>query len=414
MFKKQVQEKAREAAAKGKEWRAAVDGDVPEGTDAETLTKELTALNVELHELKAKQDAFEVAEAAERELLAVDESKRTRKGYSLADEREEGKQKKLKTEIHCDAIAAYLNEGHGAAVDLCRTRGMGPTEISTLISGDATKGGILVAPEWAEIYEGRIAPTIMRDLVDVQTTDSDILVVPVFDSDLEADAWTTEAKEHSDRQDLATEGVEVIIHDWHPKHVVVSQKLLRNSGARVDSIVASRILRRKSLDEDRAIVNGNGAGRPMGVMQDPAITAETDSLAEDGFTWAGILNWIYTLPEEWSAGAVAIMRRLTFASILGTPDPAGHYIFAVSAQAAPETILGNPVKFSGDMPAMALNAYPAIFGNFSAYTLAENPGATRIKRLDEKYDPNVGFSMLALLGGKAIDGDAFVKIKQAA
>jgi HK97 family phage major capsid protein len=406
MLSQQIKEKTAEVGVKLRAWRGLLDAS--KWDEAQAAKDEYSEANAELQTMSRRQRDYEEAKKAEEELLAPDPAKAVQTKHPEEPKPSKADRSELVDRVHMEMAALYYRGSTRAqCAAYCEAEGLQADEIATLIAGDSAKGGILIQPDWGATYEGRVEPWIMRALVDVQPTTSDVLVVPKITSELTADAWMNEGEEHTTRQDIDTGGVEIKVNPWHPLPVVVSELLASNPGANIVSIITNRIMRRKGLDEDNAMLNGTGVGRPMGILNESGITT-VPSLDAATLTWPGIINLIYTLGAEWAASADLVMRRLTYATVLGLQDPSGAYAFAANANAAPETLLGYKVHFTDYMPAIAGSANAILFGDFKAYTLAENTGATRVKRLEEVYDPNIGFSTLALLGGKTVDTNGFV------
>jgi HK97 family phage major capsid protein len=66
------------------------------------------------------------------------------------------------------------------------------------------------------------------------------------------------------------------------------------------------------------------------------------------------------------------MNGTTLATLRKLKDGQGNYLWQPSYQAGqPETILGRPVVEMVDMPDIASDAYPIIFGDFSAYRIVD-------------------------------------------
>lgn len=417
MFTEQKLIEARNKAATFASKLKEVQGDksVEESVWRDVVVK-LTEANQEVERLNALKTEQDKAEQIAARYLEPDESRRIHaKGPET--ETNEKRQAFLRG-VHKDAAVAYIRSGGDiyAARDLAQARGATPNEIATMVTGDARKGGILVPPEWLAARDTRQMPAVMRGMCDVVTTSSDVVTVPLIEGSLETPNMVAEGTEHTTRQDVDLGGVDIKVNDWHPKPVVVSQKLLRNQGANIDQIIGNRIIRRLDLDEDQQFLNGTGVGEAYGLLREDL--AHVVSQNATAITYEGLVNLLFDdvngIGEEWSVGAANIMRRATYANILTVQDPAGHYVFGLANQVAANTLLGEPVKFSSQMPEVEADAYPIVRGWFPAYTIVDGAGGMSIKRLEEKFDPNVGFSVLKLFGGRTVQTEAFVRLKIAA
>lgn len=77
----------------------------------------------------------------------------------------------------------------------------------------------------------------------------------------------------------------------------------------------------------------------------------------------------------------------------------------------PPTLLGRPVEFDENMPAIAGNAFPILFGDFRrGYLIVEKTG---LKMLRDPYTskPNVVFYAYRRVGGGIADCDAIKALK---
>jgi len=318
MFRTKISEAAAKAGSIAAQMRARYEAGDAEG--GQKLALELTTANQEVERLRTCQRDYEAANALASRYIDPDPSTRPPAASAATQDRE-----KIIRGAHVDAAIAYLRSGGemAAAREVCRARGLSPQETATLIAADNRLGGILVPPEWLAAREGRQMPAVMRSLCDVVTTGSDSIVIPTVTGSLEANNMVAEGTERTTRQDVDFGGVEIKVNDWHPKPIVVSQKLLRNQGANIDSIIGTRIMRRLDLDEDSQFLNGTGVGEAYGLMHET--TAHIHSQAAAAITWAGMINLVFDdvngIGEEWTANGVMLMRRATYAAVLGPPMP---------------------------------------------------------------------------------------------
>ena len=267
------------------------------------------------------------------------------------------------------------------------------------------------------------AGVVMRGLVSVEPSDGPLIYPSSSNLDLDDDNdWDqsqtgTGAK---DRDNVKFKGTKIDLFQYAPKPVPIPMELLLNKAANVESIVSRQLFRKSERSIEKLLTKGNGAGKGEGFLAAGAGVASVVSQDANLPTWASILNTLYAIPEQWAGGQLTwVCQRLSYPVVLSITDPAGFYIFALAAQAAPNTILGVPVKFNQfmDGPRAAggfdTNAHPYAVGNWSAaMVMAEAPGAERVTRFDDSnFHPGAGFAITNLVGCKVVEPNAIRLMK---
>jgi HK97 family phage major capsid protein len=123
----------------------------------------------------------------------------------------------------------------------------------------------------------------------------------------------------------------------------------------------------------------------------------------------------FTLKAGYRANARFVMNSLTMAALAKIKDSTGQYLLQPSvSQGAPASMLGYGVTVAEDMPAIAANAFPVAFGDFSrGYLIADRVGMGIVR--DEVTKPGyVRYIMFKRVGGKLKDTAAIKLLKVAA
>lgn len=134
-------------------------------------------------------------------------------------------------------------------------------------------------------------------------------------------------------------------------------------------------------DQENDIINGDGVGVPMGVSayfdnsSTFGITA-VNSGSSSTFTYDGLQNLLWSLPEQYIDNAVLIGRRTSagveLAKLRGSSggrifgDPNANNGSSIVGPSG-NKLEGYPVIWSSKMPAVAGNAYPLLFWDPTAY-----------------------------------------------
>lgn len=338
-----------------------------------------------------------------------------------------------KIEAHKSAQRLWMQGDVHGAERVLRDAGHTNAEVHSLISGDGSKGGFLVAPDFSNrVLERMAAVSISRGLVQLVPTNSNELVYPriaansgtyptVYGSGFAGD-WDTEQGSTTEASGTVTvkaqqtqptaEQVRIPVNNWVPNPVIASMSLLEDAPA-AEQIIARQIGTTFGLDIDYAVLSGTGVARPQGILTEATAGNITtvNSGASAGLTYGGLLDLVYGLPAQYANGAAAVMKRATFGAALKLETGSGTTLVFPN-NAAPTSFFGYNTQFSDFMPAHSTGDNLAvIFGNFAeGYVLVERSGL-RIQRLVERYAPNVGFSPVARIGGGVVLPEAFRVLK---
>lgn len=408
-------QRARDKAAQiGRDMKAeyARADKLPDGTEktaayaaAKDLAVKFSEANAEVAALEAECKIREDAEAAAAPYLDPSRPPVQRHGQPADDS--------ALPRAHAAAMRPFLQSGPAAAREVFLANG-GPqtaltrgyvdprnsTEIG-IVAGDATRGGILIPETWKPYRDPGIVGTVMRSLVTVEPSEGTI-VIPSGDEISPAEShWTRSNHRAASKEqdgDLFN-GSKLEQHDWNPPVLPVDQQTLLNRGANIERIVATKLFRLSERSVEWAITRGNGTGKPKGFYNGGLDTVKSGHASK--FTVPGILNLIYNIKSNFAANLTFVCDRPTYAAILATPDEAGNYVFQIGHFAAPETILGIPVKFNAEMDAFGANKKPLVLANWPLlYTLNPNPASERVLRFDDSnYAPGAGFAITAIMGG---------------
>lgn len=141
-------------------------------------------------------------------------------------------------------------------------------EYRALANDTGTAGGYLHAPEEfiAKLLKGLDNRVFVRNnatILPVQTSDS--LGAPTLDADMSDPTWTTEIANVD--EDLSMDfGKRNLTPQQLSKLVKVSMKLLRTAAISPETIVADRLAYRFAITQENAYLNGDGAGKPLGIF----------------------------------------------------------------------------------------------------------------------------------------------------
>ena len=212
--------------------------------------------------------------------------------------------------------------------------------------------------------------------------------------------WTDEGSEYTESDDefgtvsLGAHKLSTIIK--------VSEELLNDSAFNLETYISSEFARRMGAAEELAFINGNGTGKPTGVLN----TAEVGvtSAASNAITTDEIIDLYHSLRTPYRKNAVFISSDSTIKAIRKLKDSNGQYLWQPGLQAGqPDTILNRPIHTSAYMPEIESGNKILLFGDLSYYWVADRQGRS-FQRLNELFAKSgqVGFRVFQRLDGKLI------------
>lgn len=285
-------------------------------------------------------------------------------------------------------------------------------------------GGYVVLPHMAATMIKRIwDQSPIRRLARVQSIDTDDAWEEPLDDDQAAAAWV---EEREARPVLAAPELGLLrvpLNELY-SNVSVTQKLLDLSFVNVGQWVEGKLADRFARSESLAYVSGNGVKRPEGFLTLPTSTAGDFTRARGSIQYIpsgdataitadGLRDLYWTLRAPHRANAVWLMSSATANSIDKLKFQAtGEYLWRDSSTAgAPPTLLGRPVEFDENLPAIGAGAYPIAFADFSAAYLIVDWQAMKFLRDPYTSKPNVLFYCYRRTGGGVALTDAIKLLK---
>lgn len=283
-------------------------------------------------------------------------------------------------------------------------------EYKALSVGTDPEGGYLVRPTVsAEIAKRVYESSPMRQLATVQQISGDAFEEPA-DWDEPSAAWQGE---QSSRSETATNSplklLRVPVHslEAEPK---ASQRLLDDAMVDIESWHNQKVAEKFARAEATAFISGDGVLRPRGITSYATTTTDeygkieqVNSGSAGAVTGDGLHDLQNALYEPFQGNASWLMQRQTFGSIRKLVDGDTRYLFSIDGGLVNGvmqlSLLGKPVRFATDMPAVAADALSIAYGDFRAgYLIVEKLG---IRVLRDPYTSKgfVKFYTVKRVGG---------------
>ena len=316
---------------------------------------------------------------------------------------------------------------------------LGPNSLAPHIQGSLSvgsdrEGGYLVPAEMQKGILSRIFEiSPMRQICGIQPITSDALE-GIFDaSEVENGGWVAEQGERDETDPGEFGKYRIDAHEQYAQPSV-TQKLLDDASIDIAGHLEGKISKKFAKDENAAFINGNGVGKPRGILDYGATAVTTDDDARD---W-GQLQYVATgvsgafptmsglvadnpdplhdvvskLKPAYRSGAKWLMNRATAAVIRKMKDGNGRNLWVDGLQAGePDRLLGYPTVMAEDMPDLASNSLSIAFGNFQeGYLIVDRLGVT-ILRDPYTSKGRVKFYARRRVGGGVVDFDSIKLLK---
>ena len=296
-----------------------------------------------------------------------------------------------------------------------RSKTIRPDIQDALQVGTDSEGGYLVPDEFEKtLVEALEDENIFRKLATVIKTSSGDRKIPVVASKGSA-SWVDEEGLIPESDDSFGQ---VSIGAYKLGTLIkVSNELLADSVFNLEAYISREFGRRCGAKEEEAFFNGDGTGKPVGVLHatlgaEVGVTAASPSEIKAD----EVIDLFYSLRAPYRKRAVWILNDSTVKAIRKLKDANGNYLWQPALTAGtPDTILGRPVYTSAYVPSIAAGNKTIIFGDLSYYWVADRQGRT-FKKLSELYatTDQTGFMATQRVDGKLILREAVKVLVQKA
>lgn len=258
-----------------------------------------------------------------------------------------------------------------AFADYLRT---GPlsSELKGLNLSSDPNGGYLAPPELSsEILRDLVEFSPIRRVASVRSTVAPSVIYPTRKPMGNA-TWDGEGLATPETSTTDIFGALEVQLKGASTFVDVSNMLLQDAPA-VQAEVTTALAEDFGKKESVAFVNGNGILAPEGVMVNADIQSSMNGHASI-LQADALIRLLYSMPATYrnAPGAAWAMNGTTLAAVRLLKDADANYLWQPSYQLGqPETLLGRPVIEVLDMPNVAANAFPIIYGDFSGYRILD-------------------------------------------
>lgn len=200
--------------------------------------------------------------------------------------------------------------------------------------------------------------------------------------------------------------------------VEVSRQLLEDNVYNLEGELSSDLAESFAIAEGTAFVSGDGTGKPKGILNATGITQLVSGAAATLGSNPGdlLIDVFAAIPTAHAQNGAWAMNRKTLATLRKIKDTTGNYLWQPSLRdGAPSTLLGRPVIEMVDMPDIAANTTPIVFGDWSGYRIVDRVDMSILSDPYTRAKNGINvFHARKRVGGDVTNPDRFVKLKIAA
>jgi len=285
---------------------------------------------------------------------------------------------------------------------------------NVLQEGIDADGGYLVPTEYdSRLVDGLKDENIIRKLGHIITTSGERKIN--IAATKPAAAWIDEG-EALVFSDATFSQINLDAHKLHVA-VKVTEELLYDNAFELENYIIGEFYKALANAEEDAFLNGNGIGKPLGILaasggaEVGVTTASATAITADE-----VINLVYSLKRPYRKNAVFILNDQTIAALRKLKDGNGAYMWQPALVAGePDKLLGYPVYTSAYMPTIEAGAKTIIFGDLYYYNIGDR-GSRSFAELRELFAGNgmVGFVAKERVDGKLVLPEAIKVLQQKA
>jgi len=276
--------------------------------------------------------------------------------------------------------------------------------------GSDPDGGYLAPDEFErQIIQGLEELNVFRTLARVIRTSSGDRKIPIASQGITA-SWVEEGQAIPETDAKFSQ---ITLSAYKLAALVkASVELLNDSAFDIQAYLAADFARAFAQQEEDAFINGDGVGKPTGILADAPVGVTANS--PTALTADELIGLVYSLKAPYRSRSVYLMNDATVGAIRKLKDANGQYLWQPALTAGtPDMIIGRPLYTSAFMPVIAPDAVTVLFGDLSYYWIADRT-TRNFQRLNELFATTglVGFIGYQRVDGKLILPEAVKTIKQ--
>ena len=281
---------------------------------------------------------------------------------------------------------------------------------ASLSKGEDEQGGYLAPVEWDRtITDKLIEISPMRQLATVQSV-SGAGFTKLYNMGGTTSGWVGESDA---RPQTGNGSFKPLTFGWGEIYANpgITQQLLDDAVINLETWLAGEVNTEFAKQEGAAFLAGDGVNKPFGLLtyieggsnekKHPFGAIKKVYSGDANFIPAdGLISLVYDLPNAFTGNARFAMNRKTTNALRKLKNGNGDYLWQPSyAAGQPATLCGFPLVEIAELPDVAANAHPVLFGDFKqTYTVFDRVG---VRMLRDPYTnkPYISFYITKRVGG---------------
>ena len=368
-----------------------------------------TLLDDKIANIESKLDSLEdINQAVTKAQLSQDNIKEQVEQLETVMKRPNSGYEAKQIDETCEAFSKFVRKG---------IENLEPDEKKALTVSNDSTGGYLAPPEYVrELLKTVTEISPVRSVARVRSTGQRSIQVPKRSGQFSAQ-WVSEQGTRSETTGYNVALEEIPAHELYAL-VDISEQNLEDTVFDLEAEMQSEFAEQFAKAEGTAFVSGNSVGKPEGLLTNGDVS-ESNSGNGTALLADGLITLVHSIKSEYSRNGSFMFNRSTLSAIRKLKDTAGQYVFqaGMSLQAGvPNTILGYPYVEATDMPDVAANAYPVLFGDFARAYMIVDRVALAVSRdpFTQATSGNVRYVARRRVGGQVVQAEAIVKQKVSA
>jgi HK97 family phage major capsid protein len=280
---------------------------------------------------------------------------------------------------------------------------------SALAEASGVTGGYLVPPEYLSVLMQLAAEdAIVRPRADVIPMNSRSIDIPMLDqTTVQAVGttpyfggviakWTAESATRNETEPTFKQ-IQLVAHELAGMSYV-SRVLMADSIISVDKLLTNNFGRALGWYEDYAFLQGDGIGKPKGVLNSPAcISVTRANTGSVPFLLVDVAKMYSKLLPRSVSKACWVMSQTVLPYLIQLADASGRTVYlpnptyntdgGAATKSVPMTLLGLPVMFTEKLPA-AGTAGDVLLADFSQYLIGDRNGFEIASSTDYAFTSN--------------------------
>lgn len=293
-------------------------------------------------------------------------------------------------------------------------------EMKALTVGTDPTAGYLAPVEYArEIIKGEVEFSPLRTIARVRPTSRRAVQMPKRTGTFGA-VWTAEAGARAETTGLSYGLEEFPTHEMYAL-VDVSEQMMEDSEFSLEEELQQEFSEQFAVTEGAAFVTGNGVGKPEGLLQHAEVTETSSgsaaSIGDASGQADGLIDLYHGLKTAYAVNGSWLLNRATLSEVRKLKDSQNNYIWQPGlASGVANTILGQPYVEVPDMPDVAANAYPIVFGDLRrGYVIVDRVNLSVLRDpFTQATSGNIRFIARRRVGGQVVLAEAIRKLKVSA